>query len=118
MPRRPKSRYKLTKTSDKKISLEDIPKKTMMVTVYALRWFFFLIFLFITIGIIALFLTGGENYVQMILTYSITGFFTFFMGYFGWILAQGVIDTVSGKDDLPKKHTSFYINKNKKIKYR
>jgi hypothetical protein len=114
---RTKSRYKITKAADKKILLEDIPKKTMMVTVYALRWFFFLIFLFITIGIIALFLTGGENYVQMILTYSITGFFTFFMGYFGWILAQGVMDTVSGKDDLSQKGTSFYLSKSKKFKY-
>lgn len=27
--------------------------------------------------------------------YSITGFFTFFVSYLGWIIAQGVIDKLS-----------------------
>jgi hypothetical protein len=102
----------------KKISLEAIPKKPIMATLHALRWFFFLIFLFITVGIIALFLIGGETYVQMVLTYSIAGFFTFFMGYFGWILAQGVIDNLSKNEDMLQNELSYYsISKSKKFKY-
>jgi len=76
---------------DKKIQFNEIPLKTVRVTIYALRWIFLLIFLFISIGIFVLFITGGQNYIQIILGYSITGFFTFFMGYFGWILAQGIV---------------------------
>jgi hypothetical protein len=97
--------------------LEDIPRKTMKVTVYALRWVFFLIFLFIIIGILALFFTGGENHIQNIIGYSITGFFTFFMGYFGWLLAQGVIDTISGNNEEAPTGISYYIKKRKKHRY-
>ena len=101
----------------RKLSLEDIPQKTMKVTVFALRWVFLLIFLFITVGICILLLTGGGDNIQMILSYSIAGFFTFFMGYFGWILAQGVIETISGKDQDTVKGVSYYLGKHKKYKH-
>jgi drug/metabolite transporter (DMT)-like permease len=100
--------------TNKKISLEDIPMKTMRVTIYALRWVFLLIFVFIMIGIIALFLTGGDNHIKNIIGYSITGFFTFFMGYFGWILAQGVIDILSGKQQESVNEFSYYVRKDSK----
>jgi len=107
----------LSRIIDKKFSFEDIPQKTMRVTLHALRWVFFLIFIFIIIGILVLILSGGENYVQIILGYSITGFFTFFMGYFGWILAQGVIEILSGKNESPIKGFSYYHHKHKKHKF-
>jgi hypothetical protein len=117
MPRR-KNQRNLSRLTDKKISLEDIPMKTMKVTIHALRWVFFMIFIFITFGIIALFLTGAENHVQNILGYSITGFFTFFMGYFGWILAQGVIEIITGKDIKSEHSLSMYFSKkNKRYRY-
>jgi len=99
-----------SKLLEKKISLEVIPKKTITITLYALRWFFFLVFLFITIGIITLFLTSGKIYTQMILIYSITGFFTFFMGYLGWIIAQGVMNTLSKNEDTLKEGIPYYIS--------
>ncbi|RLF32809.1 MAG: hypothetical protein DRM98_03280, partial [Thermoplasmata archaeon] len=86
-----------------------------------LRWVFFLIFVFIAVGIIALFLTGGQNYVQIIVGYSIAGFFTFFMGYFGWILAQGMIELLTGDigDEEIARGFSYYLKKrSKKYKYR
>ena len=108
----------LTKIFDKKISLEDLPSKTVKITIHALRWVFLLIFLFITIGIFVLFITGGQNYIQVILGYSITGFFTFFMGYFGWILAQGIIEMITGKDDnLSNRGYSYYLRKYKKNRF-
>ena len=83
MPRRKDNNKKnFSKLIEKRIPLEEIPFKTMKVTLHALKWIFLLIFLFITIGIFVLFLTGGQNYMQIILGYSIAGFFTFFMGYF------------------------------------
>ena len=98
----------------KKIPFQDLPTKTMKVTIHALRWVFLLIFLFITIGIFMLFLTGGDNYITIIVGYSIAGFFTFFMGYFGWILAQGIIEMISGKDDKKIQGISYYIKKKRK----
>jgi hypothetical protein len=103
---------------NRKLPFEDLPLKTMRVTIYALRWMFLLIFLFIIVGIFILFITGGQNYAQIILGYSITGFFTFFMGYFGWILAQGIIDMIVGRGDKEEKILSYYLRKSKKKKYK
>jgi hypothetical protein len=61
-------------------------------------------------------ITGGQSYIQTILGYSITGFFTFFMGYFGWLLAQSIIEMITGKeDDLSNKSYNYYLKKYKKI---
>lgn len=104
-----------SKFFEKKIDLEEIPSKTVKITVHALRWIFLLIFIFITIGIFILFLTGGQSYMQTILGYSITGFFTFFMGYFGWLLAQSIIEMLTGRDDdISTKGYSYYVKKNKR----
>ena len=119
MPRKKKVQKDLSKLfNSRRIPFEEIPLKTMKVTIYALRWIFLLVFLFISVGIFALFLTGGENYVQAILGYSITGFFTFFMGYFGWILAQNIVEMMTGRDDKEDIHYSYYLRrKNKTFKY-
>jgi hypothetical protein len=101
---------------ERKLSLEDIPQKTMKVTVFALRWVFLLIFLFITVGICILLLTGGTDNIQIILSYSIAGFFTFFMGYFGWVLAQGMIETITGENEKILKSMSYYIRKRRNHK--
>ena len=108
----------LSKIFDKKINLEELPSKTVKITIHALRWVFLLIFLFITIGISILFITGGQNYIQVILGYSIAGFFTFFMGYFGWILAQGIIEMITGKEDkISDRGYSYYLRKYKKNRF-
>jgi hypothetical protein len=97
---------------EKKIPFGELPFTTMKFTLHALRWIFLLIFLFITVGIFVLFIAGGENYLQIILGYSIAGFFTFFMGYFGWILAQGIIEMITGKEDnISTKGYSYYLKK-------
>jgi len=119
MPKRKVRQNNLSKIFDKKISLEEIPSKTVKLTVHALRWVFLLIFLFIIIGIFVLFITGGQNYIQLILGYSITGFFTFFMGYFGWLLAQGIIEMITGNEDkVSTKGYSYYLRKYKKNNYK
>ncbi|RLF64019.1 MAG: hypothetical protein DRN33_03000 [Thermoplasmata archaeon] len=115
------SRFRRSRFKNFYFSLQDFQLKTVRVTIYALRWVFFLIFVFIAVGIIALFLTGGQNYVQIIVGYSIAGFFTFFMGYFGWILAQGMIELLTGDigDDEIARGFSYYLKKrSKKYKYR
>ena len=103
--------------TDKRITLQDLPLKTMRVTIYALRWVFLLIFLFIIVGIFVLFITGGESYVQIILGYSIAGFFTFFMGYFGWLLAQGMIEMITGTKAKDEHGLSYFLRKHNKYKH-
>lgn len=117
MPQKKYRQNNSSKFKDMRLQLEDLPKKTMKMTIHALRWVFMLIFLFITIGIFALFLTGGQNYIQMILGYSLAGFFTFFMGYFGWILAQGIIEMMTGKNDMGENPHSYYYKKSKRYRH-
>ncbi|MCK4365088.1 MAG: hypothetical protein KAW45_03475 [Thermoplasmatales archaeon] len=117
MPRKKNGQNNLSKFMEKKLPFEDLPLKTMKVTIHALRWVFLLIFFFITIGIFALFLTGGKDYIQMILGYSLAGFFTFFMGYFGWILAQGMIEMITGKKERADHGFAYYFRKNRKYKF-
>lgn len=118
MPRRKNlNQRNLSKFMDKKIPMEDLPLRTMKVTLHALRWIFMLIFLFITVGIFVLFLTGGENYIQIILGYSIAGFFTFFMGYFGWVLAQSILEMMAGKEDRKDHSLSYYVVRKKKYRF-
>jgi hypothetical protein len=121
MPGKRNYQYKqpsLSKLIETRIPFEDIPVKTIKVTIYALRWIFLLIFLFISAGIIVLFATGGQEYLQVILGYSITGFFTFFMGYFGWLLAQGIIEMITGKESADEKSFSYYFSRKKKFHYK
>ena len=118
MPRRKKnSANNFQRLMNKGLSLEEIPFKTMRVTIYALRWIFLLIFLFITVGIFALLVTGGEENVQNILTYSITGFFTFFMGFFGWMFAQSIMELIAGKQDKEDRVLSYYLKRKTKHKF-
>jgi len=118
MPRKKNNKNNFSWISDKKISFEDLPLKTMRVTIYALRWVFLLIFFFVVVGICLLFLSGGESYIQLILGYSIAGFFTFFMGYFGWILAQAMIEMITGHNEKVEKSLSYYLSKNNKRKFK
>ena len=97
---------------DKK-SIKDLPLKTIKVTIYTLKWVFLMIFMFITICIFGLFFTGGESYLQIILGYSITGFFTFFLSYFGWLLAHNMIVKINSKANTGYA-ISYYFRKNNK----
>lgn len=117
MPRRKNNQNNLSRLIDRKIPFQDLPTKTLKVTIHALRWVFLLIFLFITVGIFVLFLTGGDNYIQLILGYSIAGFFTFFMGYFGWLLAQGMIEMITGKKGKISKGISYYFKRHRRYRY-
>ena len=71
---------KSKKLKDKKIYIEELPFTTMKVTMHALRWVFFLIFIYIAVSIVLLLVQGGNESLTNIVVYSVTGFFTFFMG--------------------------------------
>lgn len=65
----------------------------------ALRWILLLIFAYIAAGIVVVMIQDGTEVLKNIVIYSIIGFFTFFMGYIGWILARDVLQMVSGNKD-------------------
>ena len=117
MPNKKYTQHNLSRFMDRKIPIQDLPKKTIKVTFHALRWIFLLVFLFMAVGIIALLITGGQQQVQMIIGYSITGFFTFFMGYFGWILAQGIIEMFTGSSESEEKNFFSHSKSHNKYRY-
>jgi hypothetical protein len=104
VPRRKIKKTKLSKnfkkkrlSFDKKISIDELPFTTVRVTIRALRWIFILIFIYMAVSIVLLLVQGGPDSITNIVMYSVTGFFTFFMGYFGWMFARNVMELVSGK---------------------
>jgi len=66
-------------------------------TMNALRWILLLIFIYLAVGTVVVMIQDGTESIKNIVIYSIMGFFTFFMGYIGWILARDVLVIVSGK---------------------
>jgi hypothetical protein len=66
-------------------------------TMNALKWIFLLIFIYLAAGMATVMIQDGTESLKNIVIYSIIGFFTFFMGYIGWILARDVLEIVSGK---------------------
>jgi hypothetical protein len=56
-----------------------------------------LIFIYLAAGTAIVMIQDGTESLKNIVIYSIIGFFTFFMGYIGWILARDVLEIVSGK---------------------
>jgi hypothetical protein len=66
----------------------------------ALQWILVLIFVYLAAGTIAVMIQDGTESLKNIVVYSIIGFFTFFMGYLGWILARDVLEIVSRKKNM------------------
>ena len=81
----------------KKLLSITTPFARLRVTMNSLRWMFLLVFIYLTFGIIILFVQQGNETIRDIVVYSIMGFVTFFMGYFGWLIARTVQEVVSAK---------------------
>jgi len=107
MPKKPISKTTLSKNicksklsknlKNKKIDLEELPVNTIKITLRMVKWIFVLIFIYIAVSIVFLIAQGGDEQIRNIIVYSVSGFFTFFMGYFGWMFARSVSEIVSGK---------------------
>jgi hypothetical protein len=75
------------------------PFTSIHFTMNALRWILLLIFIYLAAGIVVVMIQDGTESLKNIVIYSIIGFFTFFMGYIGWILARDVLEMVSGNKE-------------------
>ena len=82
---------------NKKLDLDELPFTTMKITLRMFKWIFVLIFIYIAVSIVFLIVQGGDEQIRNIVVYSVSGFFTFFMGYFGWMFARSVSEIVGGK---------------------
>jgi hypothetical protein len=76
------------------------PLRSLRFSMNALRWIIVLIFLYLAAGTAIVMIQDGMGSLKNIVVYSIIGFFTFFMGYLGWILARDVLEMVSKKKTL------------------
>ncbi|HEC81323.1 MAG TPA: hypothetical protein ENI42_02700 [Thermoplasmatales archaeon] len=77
--------------------VDELPTKTLAVTMYALRWILFFVLVYIVISTTVMFFTESYSFLQQIVTLSIGGFFGFFMGYFGWVFAHHITTWLTGK---------------------
>ena len=88
---------KNVKKSGRKGPITVRPFMKLHFTMNALQWIFLLIFIYLAAGTAIVMIQDGTESLKNIVIYSIIGFFTFFMGYIGWILARDVLEIVSGK---------------------
>jgi hypothetical protein len=86
-----------TKKSVNKGPLTVKPFMNLHFTMNALQWILVLIFLYLAAGTLIMMIQDGTESLKNIVIYSIIGFFTFFMGYLGWILARDFLEVVSHK---------------------
>ena len=102
------------KFRNRKIHPNKLSQRTIKTKIHKLRWILILIFLFIIFGILVLFLVSVNSYIKIVIGYSITGFLTFFMAYFGWILAQFVIDKVTLNNQKNVNGVLYYFRRLRK----
>lgn len=69
-------------------------------TMNALHWILLLICIYLVAGAFIVVIQDGTELLRNIVIYSIIGFFTFFMGCIGWILARDVLEIVTGKKNM------------------
>jgi hypothetical protein len=65
----------------------------------ALRWIFLFAIIILAVGVLFIMLEDGIGSMKNIIIYGAMGFITFFMGYFGTLIAKDVIDLILEKKD-------------------
>jgi len=70
------------------------PSVTVRFTFKSLRWIIVVLFLYLVVGTVMM-IEDGTDAMRTIIIYSVMGFATFFMAYFGWIVARDVLEQVS-----------------------
>ena len=88
------------KKSRRKGPIKVRPFMKLHFSMNALQWILLLIFIYLAAGTVIVMIQEGTELLRNIVIYSIIGFFTFFMGYIGWILARDVLEIVSGKKNI------------------
>jgi hypothetical protein len=92
-----RTKGKNVKKSRRKGPITVRPFMNLHITMNGLQWIFLLIFIYLASGASIVMIQDGTESLKNIVIYSIIGFFTFFMGCIGWILARDVLEIISGK---------------------
>lgn len=77
---------------------KDISTKTFVIASHAFRLLLLVVLVYIVTSTLIMFLTQSFSFLRQVVTLSIGGFFGFFMGYFGWVLAHKLTRWLSGKE--------------------
>lgn len=94
-----RTKGKIREISGSKGPIKIRPFKNLHLT-NALQWILLLIFIYFAAGAVIIMIQDGTELLKNIVVYSIIGFFTFFMGCIGWILARDVLEIVTGKKNV------------------
>ena len=94
-----RTKGKIREISGRKGPIKVRPFKNLHLT-NALQWILLLIFIYFAAGAVIIMIQDGTELLKNIVVYSIIGFFTFFMGCIGWILARDVLEIVTGKKNV------------------
>jgi len=95
-----RTKGKIRKISRRKGPIKIRPFMSLHLPRNSLQWILLLIFIYFAAGVIIVMIQEGTELLRNIVIYSIIGFFTFFMGCIGWILARDVLEIVSGKKNV------------------
>ncbi len=71
---------------------------SVLKTLTSIRWFLLITLLYLSFGVLVLLFQQGISPFKETIIYSVIGFLTFFMGYFGWIVAQDIIKIINKKN--------------------
>jgi len=98
-------------SSDRRIfknnKIRSRPIKSRKLPSINLKWIALLVSIYVSFGLILLIVQQFFDLMRDIIVYSLMGFFTFFMSYFGWRLAQIVKDVV--QREVKKEHFEYQI---------
>jgi hypothetical protein len=94
-----RTKGKIRKISGRKGPINIRPFKNLHFS-SALQWILLLIFFYFAAGVVIVMIQEGTELLKNIVVYSIIGFFTFFMGCIGWILARDVLEIISSKKNV------------------
>ena len=86
--------------------VEKIPETTIKMTGHALRYLLAIVAIYLIISMLWLIYTKKEEFIDSIVLWSIGGFWAFFMGYFGWILAEQITNSFTNKVKRRKEKTA------------
>lgn len=81
----------------RKVPLTIRPFFTVRFTMNAFRWVLLLIFIYLAAGTIIVMIQDGIASMKNVVIYSVMGFFTFFMGYFGTVFARDILKVINEK---------------------
>jgi len=84
---------------DTEEDIDELVEKTTHLTLKlggrALRYLMYVLVAYVFLGMIFLIYDKRGEFISQILTWSILGFWTFFFGYFGTLLAKHMVESAS-----------------------